>query len=252
MDAESADFVVSNDGYEIHVNPQAIGRMPLRLEGVDHVVWARSQEVQSVGDPSITATFFPDHATHHQQIVSALLAAANRQSPNHTGFGGKKVRDNPVWNDPVFRVLTVRALIMFCQHYEFDSAFVMDRWANVLESGDYSAPHAHYESRASVVYFVDLGEPHPNFPMSGSFEFIDPRIPYCCSRIPDRPTRGLMPTLTSGLMLLFPSEFLHHVHPYHGTRARITLAWNVLEGTRPDEPALSMEEQVPGEFRRVT
>lgn len=244
--------MVSKDGYEIHVNPKAIGHMPLPWQGIGDNVWPLGQETQSLGDPSILATFFPDHAMHHPQLVSSLLAAADRQSPNQTGFGGKKVRDNPVWNAQPFRLLTIRALLMFCQHYNFGSAFVMDRWANVLESGDYSAPHAHYESRASVVYFVDLGESHPNYPMSGSFEFIDPRIPYCCSRIPDRPTRGLMPTLTSGLMLLFPSEFLHHVHPYHGNRPRITLAWNIREGSRPDEPANSMEAQVPGEFRQVT
>jgi hypothetical protein len=51
-------------------------------------------------------------------------------------------------------------------------------------------------------------------------------------------TQLLMPELRPGSLLIFPSEFVHTVHPYGGERPRITMSWNInlekLPGNRSD------------------
>jgi hypothetical protein len=149
------------------------------------------------------------------------------------GVGGKKVRDADTWNMPAARLLTMRALLLFCLSQKKPSAHVLDRWANVMLTGDYSTPHSHYDTDSAVVYAVDPGEQMPQQSLDGEFELIDPRIPGCCPTQPERPIRGLSPQFVPGMMILFPAQFLHHVRPYSGQRPRITLAWNISAGPPP-------------------
>ena len=243
---ETSPVIVNDDFSEIQVNPADIGRIPLAIPGLEHAAWRVSEPMQPMGDPRVFATYLNEHVKHQAGMVTTLVTAASDQNPNTHGLGGKKVRSNKVWNQQAFRLLSVRAMLMFCKANNVEAAHLTDRWGNALETTDYSAAHSHYESSGSVVYFVDLGESHPEHPLSGAFELMDPRIEFCCSRGPDRPTRGLMPKLQAGVMLLFPSQWLHSVHPYYGTRPRLTLAWNINAGRRPADMNHSMEDQVQG------
>jgi hypothetical protein len=52
-------------------------------------------------------------------------------------------------------------------------------------------------------------------------------------------TTPVFPDMPAGAMVIFPSEVVHCVTPYEGTRPRITYAWNINRkphgGTSDDE-----------------
>ena len=183
-------------------------------------------------DPYICAAHFADPPVYGG-LVSRIVEESTKQAENVQGLGGKKVRDAQTWQLPAAELLTRRALLFFCEVYDIREAHVVDRWANVSRQHEYNAPHSHYDSQYSIVYFLDLGDEDPSLPISGRFELIDSRIAFCCSKRPHFPTRGILPTLVPGLMFGFPAEFLHHAHPYLGQRPRITLVWNVNPGLPP-------------------
>ncbi len=233
-------------------DPEFYARSHIELPFGEIRVWPVGQPISTVGDPRIFGTRFLDVGLVHGEFSRQLVTQAAAIPANIRSFGGKKVRDLETWNMPAARLLTLRALLMFCRVYGVQSAHVVDRWANVMQQHEYSAPHCHYESEAAVVYFLDAGDPTPERSPSGRFELIDSRIPFCCTSREYRPTRGLMPELTPGMMLLFPAEFLHHVHPYEGRRPRITLAWNLSSGVgEPRDPEL-LARQNPGKFGITT
>ncbi len=209
-------------------------------------LWPIEQPVQAIADSQIVGTRFQDGDLLHPILRSRILQQAQQQLANLHGWGGKKVRDAKTWDLPEARLLTQRALLLFCRSCNLSSAHVTDRWANVLEQGDYSTPHTHYDAEAAVVYSLDPGDPCPATPTSGMLEIIDPRIEFCCSRRPGYPSRGILPEMTPGTMLLFPAAYLHYVKPYQGVRPRITLAWNLNPGPPPANIADNFEEQVPG------
>lgn len=248
----TGELRASELGNDLQVAHANIGQVPIQLDGIEAVLWPSGNAVKPMGDPRVLATYFSDQADLHARMIPPLIEAAKALKPNTHGLGGKKVRTNAVWGAEPFRMLTMRALLFFCKYYEAEEAYVSDRWANIMEHTDYSAPHSHYESVASAVYFVEPGDSVAKHPFSGNFELMDPRIAFCCSRGPDRPTRGLMPQLKPGVMLMFPSEFLHNVHPYYGERPRITLAWNLCRGKRPEGESVSMEDQLEGKAGKVS
>jgi hypothetical protein len=98
-------------------------------------------------------------------------------------------------------------------------------WANLYYKWDYAVPHSHRLSVASLVYFLDIGDPDDE--LSGRLSFADPRMKVCCSDqegyVTTRPYIGS----ENGKMLVWPSAFVHFVTPYVGDRPRTTLAWNI-------------------------
>jgi hypothetical protein len=213
--------------------------------------WPRNQQITNRDDPRIFGTVFSDGAIVHPELARLLLDQAARQPQGLLGFGGKKVRDPAIWDHPAAQLLTRRALLFFCKCYRQKAAHTTDLWANVMDPGDYSYPHCHYDSQASLVYYLDPGESDPKEKLAGRFHFSDPRIPFCCSTHPERPTRGLLPDIRPGTLLMFPSEFIHFVHPYRGTRPRITLAWNISPGANPgvDPGRLPSQNIARGTFK---
>lgn len=205
----------------------------IQLAGGATRTWYPGQPLQEILDPRIRGTRFPDGPIVHSPAVRRILAQAATQPPNGRGWGGKKVRDHATWGLPELQLLTRRALVAFCIARAVGSAHVVDRWANVIEQGDFSTPHSHYDSEGAAVYFLEPGVEPGGPPAGGEFELIDPRIPACCPNGPERPTRGIMPDLVPGVLLLFPAQFLHYVRPYLGRRQRITLAWNISAGPAP-------------------
>jgi uncharacterized protein (TIGR02466 family) len=109
-----------------------------------------------------------------------------------------------------------------------DLTITAEAWANVARHGHYAKPHVHPNSNVSGVYYVDVGDSDHDDPHSGAIEFLDPR---------QRPgmfeTEGTLPfdayrvTPASGTLLLFPAWLYHYVHPYRGTRPRVSVAFNV-------------------------
>jgi hypothetical protein len=218
-----------------------------KVESTSIPVWPHP--LHKLFDPNICAVKFVDPPIF-DGLQSRIFEQSQALPDNARHLGGKKVRDEETWQLPAARLLTLRALLFYCEAFQVNEAHVTDRWANVTAQGEYNSPHAHFDSEYSVVYYLDLGDQHPSAPLSGSFELLDPRIPHCCSKRPNFPVRGLVPKLAAGLMIGFPAELLHHAHPYLGLRPRISLAWNVNPGLphpdRETDPtkAVSMEHRV--------
>ena len=186
------------------------------LQGGRTTVWPAPQPIQAIADPRFLGTRFQDNALIHAGLVPRVLVQASNQTANVLGWGGKKIRDAETWATPAAQLLMQRALLMFCRATNSLAAHCVDRWINVMETSDYSVPHCHYEADAAVVYSLDPGDFDPSSTSDGRFELIDPRVPFCCPSRPERPTRGIMPELHGGTMIMFPAEWLHHVKPYYG------------------------------------
>jgi uncharacterized protein (TIGR02466 family) len=117
-------------------------------------------------------------------------------------------------------------------------------WANVSRNGAYNGLHNHPRCHWSGVYYVDIGDDNPDWPDSGVLEFIDPRGSINIFPNPHVPFgQPLKVTPRESSLILFPAWLLHQVHPYHGARDRISIAFNAnLKKTgqgngdgRPDE-----------------
>lgn len=93
-------------------------------------------------------------------------------------------------------------------------------WANVLRDGGYNKVHNHPGAVWSAVYYVASGDPDPQPPGNGNFEFMDPR--------PGNIHGGkeVLPPET-GQMIMFPAWLYHYVNPYRGRGERISIACNL-------------------------
>jgi len=101
-------------------------------------------------------------------------------------------------------------------------------WGMIMEDGDYAILHDHSASHWSVVYYVDVGDAAPEtHPQSGAISFVDPRRgQFTVPGAPPEPsTFNIFPK--TGTMIVFPGWLQHYVHPYRGTRPRITIACNI-------------------------
>lgn len=106
-------------------------------------------------------------------------------------------------------------------------AMECDGWINVNPTGAYNTPHDHPGNLWSGTYYVvtpDAGEAGGS---SGRIEFIDSRsgladnlvnAPFTASKCGIRPKPGML--------LLFPANLLHWVHPNAAREERVTIAFN--------------------------
>lgn len=98
----------------------------------------------------------------------------------------------------------------------------LQAWVTVLEgSGGHQRPHIHPAGWASGVVYLDAGNDGPD---GGMLVFGHP---------PDHlrlqlsvPEHCLIPA--DARLIMFPSHFLHHTTPYHGTRPRVSIAFDVV------------------------
>ena len=110
-------------------------------------------------------------------------------------------------------------------------------WANVLYDGGYNLPHLHADCMWSGVYYVDVGEPDPDSELCGVLELMDPRPGIDILKVPGMPfSGGFRVEPRDGLMVMFPSWLYHFVRPYHGSRPRISVAFNlrIVDTNLPD------------------
>jgi len=108
-----------------------------------------------------------------------------------------------------------------------DFDIVMDScWANIAGPGGWNAPHNHYPSQWSGVFYIQVeGSLDPSSPddKSGKVDFLNP--------IPISGGFGLPSSVTytprDGQMLLFPALLQHMVHPNTQPTRRYSMAFNL-------------------------
>ena len=208
---------------------------------VKYPVWREKTEVTQY-DGGISMIDNPEIDKIKAPLVETILkknALQRVESPlKSLAEGGMKVRDLDKLGSPIFDLINERAKALFKFATGAKTAVVDDCWANVMHDGEWSTPHSHKRSTASVVFSLDPGDGKAvsEEPLNGHLMLSDPRLLQCCPGKPNwvssffRPI-GDMPSM----MLLFPSHITHMVAPYHGTRLRITIAWNLNEKAVPGE-----------------
>jgi len=98
-------------------------------------------------------------------------------------------------------------------------------WANINESGDWNAPHAHFPADWSGVFYVRSNQKQAETIKSendGDILFFDP--------LPLGPQYRRPPTMfkkpSNGKMFLFPSYLVHMVAPHFEQEPRISVSFN--------------------------
>lgn len=108
-----------------------------------------------------------------------------------------------------------------------DLTVTAEAWANVARTGNYAKPHVHPNSNVSGVYYVDAGDSPTEQSHSGVLELMDPRQrPGMFETEGTVPFDGYRIVPKTGTLLLFPAWLYHYVHPYQGTRPRVSVAFN--------------------------
>lgn len=216
----------------------------VRVAGHDLPAWPQGQPVEPLSAQMMAATRFTDCEAFHPDLVVAVLAAERDprwRGQIFRGGCGTKVRKISAWDAPAATLIHARALLLAHRTLSRRSVYADDSWASVYRAGDYCMPHSHLRSNVSIVYMLDPGDGDPADPMAGKLCFADPRIDACCPDEPGRVTRHMLPPMEPGTMLIFASDYLHSVNPYHGTRPRITLSWNITLDRLPGRPGEGWE-----------
>lgn len=185
---------------------------------------------------SFLTTLFADHAAYGAALARLLIALSG-QEPFRQQYGrhlgGTKLYHPETWDNLLGPFMNARALAFHRAATRREDGVIELGWANVYRAGDYIVPHSHTRADMSVVYMLDPGDGEAADPNSGRFCFAEPRWALCCQVEPGRLSNTIGPAMTAGTMLIFPSDAVHFVHPYQGTRPRVTLSWNITHGRRP-------------------
>ena len=212
----------------------------IRLESGDIAVWPSGQKIELLAAPRMGVTDFQDSGSYHSPLTGKILEMEHDPRFHDwifKGGCGTKVRDPHEWRSAEADLIHARAMKLAAMALGSADVVVDDCWANIYRNGDYCMPHSHLRSVASVIYLLDPGDQAADDPTGGRLCFGDPRIPFCCAHESGRMTQLLMPELGPGSLLIFPSEYIHLVNPYHGTRPRITMSWNINLGKLPGDRA---------------
>jgi hypothetical protein len=203
----------------------------VQLEGGAVPIWPEGQAFHTL-DGILHSTRFTDSDLYHPGLKRVILEKEQRDSGVRRygrSSGGAKLHNFERWDCPEAILVHKRALEFFRRALKRATAVADAAWVNVYRDGDYSMPHSHHRSTASVVYFLDPGEADAIDPDAGRFCFVDPRLARCCPVQEGCLTNSLHCDMTPGTLILFPSDVVHAVNPYRGVRPRITIAWNVNE-----------------------
>ena len=193
-------------------------------------VWPADQEAELLCErPTIVSTCFADADRYRQPLIDRVLELEKDPAfTHHMQTGSSKVENVHQWNLPEAGFIQERALSFYIQVAKRPGSKVDLCWATVYRNGDYLTPHSHDRATGTLVYCLDAGDPdYEKNLFSGKLVFADPRIDYCCNAEENCVTRPLQATMREGTMVLFPGPIVHFVHPYIGSRPRITLTWNV-------------------------
>ena len=210
----------------------------IAVAGAALTLWPSGQSVAPLSAPLMAITTFADHADYHPALIDAVSAAESDprfRGEMFRGGCGSKVRNVHGWGTQASALIHGRALLLAHRTLSRRPVYADDSWASVYRAGDYCMPHSHLRCNASIVYMLDPGDADDD-PLAGKLCFADSRIPACCPHEPGRVTAHLMPSMTSGSMIIFASDYLHSVNPYRGQRPRITLSWNITLEALPGRP----------------
>jgi hypothetical protein len=193
-------------------------------------VWPKDQTIESI-DRYIQNTIFPDTHLYHDALIARALELEEikwgTDKPNSRQLGGRKVHHLDQWESKEADLLNERARELFRRTANREDAEIQLSWANIYRTWDFLIPHSHRESVASIVYFLEMGDPDPDDPLSGQLAFADPRIGRCCKEEEGYVTTLLYMDPVPGNMIIWPAPYVHYVTPYAGKQPRITLAWNI-------------------------
>ena len=208
---------------------------------VKYPVWPDKTKVTQYPD-GVSVIANPDIDRIKGPLVEKLLekdAVQRVAAPlNSLAEGGQKIRDLEGLDSPVFDLLNERAKVLFKITTGAETAVVDDCWANVMHDGEWTIPHSHKRSTASVVYALDPGDEKASKeePLNGQLILSDPRLSLCCPGKPNYVGSIFRPTGNEpAMMVIFPSFVTHLVSPYHGDRPRISIAWNLNKDPVPGE-----------------
>ena len=199
--------------------------------------WPAGQRLQAPdSDNSFLETRFADHDRFAGALTERLLSLAAEpgfRSQYGRHLGGTKLYHHDCPEVPAWDFLNSRALAYYRHATRRQDGAIEIAWANIYRGGDYIVPHSHTRADFSLVYCLDPGDAGPDAGVNGRFCFADPRLALCCQAEEGRLTNSIGPLLEPGSMLLFPSDLVHFVHPYEGSRPRITLSWNLTRQPLP-------------------
>jgi hypothetical protein len=202
-------------------------------------VWPEGQKIGRFAD-NVFAAVFDDAEEYNDVLVRRLVeweeVKRAESPPASRGIGGTKFHNVHEFGNPAADLIHARARALFMKLFNTQNAVVDYCWANVYREGDFVMPHSHRRCTASLVYCLAEGDEDPDDPLAGKFCIIDPRLPDCCKQEPHRMTTPAYPGFKAGTMLIFPSEIVHFVVPYHGKAPRITMSWNMAEKAYPGSP----------------
>lgn len=182
---------------------------------------------------------WPDSDGLNAELRAAILAKQEEsQGITRSNVGGwHSANDLFAWEAPGIAAFRKRAeqlaieatrAITVVKEQARTFGFRFEGWANVIRQGGYNTVHDHPNSVWSCVYYVDGGEEAPGQPMSGKLELVDPRTGVNMLHIENTLLQGrYVIDPLPGLMVAFPSWLKHFVHPYFGTKPRISIAFNV-------------------------
>lgn len=108
----------------------------------------------------------------------------------------------------------------------------LSAWANVNQPGHGNNVHTHPGATWSGVYYVDDGGTD-GAGEATAIQFADPNPVRTNLFFPDLLNAALRFQPRPGLMILFPSYLPHSVPAHRGTRARISVAFNVRKDPFP-------------------
>jgi len=194
-------------------------------------IWPEGQGFDTL-DGILHSTVFTDTDLYHPGLKRAILEMA-QQASGATRYGrssgGTKLHYFERWGCAEANLIHERALELFRRALKRATAVADAAWVNVYREGDYAMAHSHCRATASLVYFVDPGDPDADDPDAGRFSIVDPRLARCCSVQEGCLSNSLYTSMTPGTLIMFPAAVVHAVNPYRGKRPRITIAWNINE-----------------------
>ena len=187
---------------------------------------------------------WPDSAETNdelQRLIEARLPAQSGRYHSNVGGWHSEGADLMSWGGPAIERLggwilqaTKDMTAATSGLTTVTGRFTVWAWANVLYRGGYNFVHDHPRHGWSGVYYVDPGDNDSANELAGQIEFVDPRNLVAAHPLPGDPfSSEVRIRPETGMMLMFPGWLKHFVHPYQGSRPRISISFNV----RYEEPA---------------
>ena len=99
--------------------------------------------------------------------------------------------------------------------------WISESWIQFYKQGDYKVLHNHERygppypnNRWAGAYYIDDGDPDATMPYSGLLSFLVRQVNHYIRPLP-------------GLLVMWPADILHEVHPFYGTRERVVVNFNI-------------------------